>query len=166
MTYSTCRGCVHGTGYCAAREAMKAQVKGLAVTSIKWKCKHRRPVYQPGEAIWAETYSGHDEYDGGYSESAVIREYPAVVIRQKGSSVVAFIEPGTINREDWPEEGYPFEPKKGNGHIKIPIARTKRRDAVREHVCCYCERIVRLKGHEDYCRDAPLEHRRAWEGHF
>lgn len=146
MTYQTCVGCVFGIGYCHAREAVKAHVKGIGVTSLKWRCKHRRPVYQPGDAVWVDLFVGWE--DGGDSwgrEEQAFAYFPGVVIRAKGSKAVVFIEPGVRSEC----EQYDFEPQKsGNGHVKIPLIRTKKRDAIREHICSCCERIVRLKGHD------------------
>ena len=164
MGYQTCIGCVHGTGFCQAREDIKARVKGIGVTSLKWKCRHRKPTYLPGEAVWVKIFIGwEDRGDSWGREEQAFAEFPGTVIRLKGSKAIIFIEPGVASRC----EEYNFEPQaNGNGHVKIPIIRTRKRDAVREYVCDGCERIIRLKDHEDYCRYAPLEQRRAWEGRF
>jgi hypothetical protein len=156
MTYRTCTGCVFGTGYCHAREVVKAHVKGIGVTSLKWRCEYRRPVYQPGDAVWANLFTGWE--DGGDSwgrEEQAFAEFPGVVIRVKGSKAVVFIEPGASSEC----EQYDFEPlKNGNGYVKIPLIRTRKRDALREHVCDCCGQVVRLKGHhEEYrCNIAPV----------
>lgn len=156
MTYRTCTGCVHGAGACQARDIIKAHVKGIGVTSLKWRCAHRQPVYRPGDAVWVNLFVGWE--DGGDSwgrEEQAFAEFPGVVIRVRGSKAVIFIEPGVQSRC----EQYDFEPQKsGNGHVKIPLSRTRKRHAVREHVCPVCERIVRLKGHEpEYrCNVAPV----------
>lgn len=151
MTYRTCTGCVFGTGYCHEREAVKAQVKGLGVTSLRWKCKWKRLAYLPGDAVYVETIGYEPEGD----EDVHIGMFPATVIQAKGSKLVCFIEPGTLDDSE-----VPFEPKShGNGHVKIPLSRVSHRDAIREYVCDSCSRITRLAGHEDYCRNAPKEQR-------
>lgn len=156
MTYRTCTGCVHGSGFCQAREDVKTQVKGIGVTSLKWKCRYRRPAFQAGDAVFVETIGCQPEGD----EDVYIGSYPATVIESKGSKLICFIEPGVEDDDN----GIPFEPKSnGNGHVKVPMVRVKKRDAVREYVCSYCKRITRLAGHEDYCRDAPKEQRQAFE---
>jgi hypothetical protein len=157
MGYPTCFGCVHGTGACQERERVKGHVKGIAVTSLKWKCKYRRPIYQSGAAVWVNLFIGME--DQGHSwgrEEQLFAEFPGVVIRLKGSKAVIFVEPGC--QSDC--ENYDFEPQKnGNGYVKVSLTRARRRDAIREYVCIGCERIVRLNGHEDYCRYQPVEER-------
>lgn len=158
MNYGTCIGCVHDSGYCHARELVKAKVKGVGVTSIKWKCAHRRPVYQSGDAVWATTFIGYSvDNDGWGRETKEFASFPATVISLHGSKAFMFIEPGATS-----EGGdYNFEPH-SNGYVKIPISRTRRREAIREHVCPSCERVARLHGHEEYCREpkwqAPEEY--------
>jgi hypothetical protein len=153
MTYRTCFGCVYGSGTCQVRDAVKTQVADLGVTSIKWKCKWKRLAFNPGDAVYVETIGYEPEGD----EDVYISKWPATVIQAKGSRLICFIEPGALNDGE-----VPFEPKAhGNGHCKVPMSRVSHRDAIREHVCDYCKRIVRLAGHEDYCRDAPQEQRKA-----
>lgn len=164
MTYQTCVGCAFGTGACQAREKIKAHVKGIGVTSIKWRCKFRRPVYLPGEAIWVNLFVGMEDHGDSWGrEEAAFADFPGTVIRLRGSKAVVFVSPGTMSDG----EEYLFEPTKGgNGHVKIPISRTRRRDAIREHVCPACESIVRFSGHEDYCRHKPAEPRSAELGDY
>jgi hypothetical protein len=158
MTYRTCTGCIFGAGYCHAREAVKAQVAGLGVTSLKWKCKWKRLAFNPGDAVFVETIGYQPEGD----EDAYISKWPATVIQAKGSKLICFIEPGALDDGE-----VPFEPKAhGNGHVKVPLSRVSPRDAVREHVCDFCKRIARLAGHEDYCRHAPQEPRRAHQQEY
>jgi hypothetical protein len=159
MTYRTCTGCVHSSGFCQAREDVKATVKGIGVTSLKWKCKWKRPVYQPGDAVFVETIGYEPEGD----EDVFIGSFPATVIQTKGSKLVCFIEPGVEDEI----QGVPFEPKAhGNGHVKVPMIRVTKREGIRESVCEFCNRITRLVGHEDYCRDAPKEQRQAVEQEY
>lgn len=157
MTYQTCRGCAHGAGFCQAREDVKAHVRGIGVTSIKWKCRWRRPVYQPGDAVWANLFADTEPDDDGWGgDRSVFRDFPAVVIKVFGSKTLLFVEPGAFDEY----EEYQFAPAKGgNGHVKIPLIRTRRRDAIRESICAGCQMITRLKGHEEFCRFAPRDER-------
>lgn len=155
MTYRTCNGCVHGTGFCQAREDVKARVKGIGVTSLKWKCKHRRPIYQPGDAVWVNLFVGYEERCENWGgEEAVFASFPGTVIRMAGSKAVIFVEPGVASDC----EEYSFEPQNaGSGYVKITLTRTRRRDAIREHVCDCCGNIPRLRGHVDGYRCAPFK---------
>lgn len=147
MAYRTCFGCVHGSGSCQVRDQVKAQVAGLGVTSLKWKCKWKRLAFNPGDAVFVETIGFEPEGD----EDVYVGEYPATVIQAKGSKLICFIEPGVTDAH----HEIPFEPKAhGNGHVKVPLSRVTKREGIRENVCGYCNRITRLVGHEDYCREA------------
>lgn len=162
MTYQTCVGCVHGTGFCQAREDVKAQVKGLGVTSLKWKCKSRNPIYVPGDAVWVNLFVGMEDHgDSWYDEVPTFAEFPGTIIEVKGSKAIAFIDPDAKDRS----EEYDFVPT-GNGHVKVTTTRMRSRDAAREDVCSCCKFIVRLAGHQDYCRNQAPEQRKAEEYQF
>ncbi|WP_378952247.1 hypothetical protein [Mesorhizobium sp. ANAO-SY3R2] len=155
MTYRTCVGCVHGTGYCHERERVREQVAGLGVTSLKWRCGWKRPQFRPGDPVWATTLfdiAAASDYD---DEGPVQQEYPATVIQNFGSKLLVFIKPGVF--EYGLEDGdYPFSPKNsGTGFCKITLQRIRKRDGVRENVCHYCRQITRLQGHDDYCPSVP-----------
>jgi hypothetical protein len=150
MTYRTCTGCVFGEAFCNVRENVKAQVKGLGVTSLKWTCKWKRLAFRPGDAVLVETLAFDPEGD----EEFYVRTYPGIAIQNKGSKLICFIEPGASEHGD--ENLYPFEPKgSGEGFVKVPLKRVSKRDGVRETVCHYCRKITRLQGHEEHCPTQP-----------
>lgn len=154
MTYRTCIGCVHGTGSCQVRDNVKAQVSGLGITSIKWKCKWKRLQYRPGDHVVVSTF-----VDGGYEpdygdEVTLYAWFPAIVIQNKGPKLICFIEPGVKSTCD----EYEFTPRKdGSGHVKITMQRIRKAEGVREVVCHYCRKITRLQGHEEYCASVRQE---------
>lgn len=150
MTYRTCVGCVHGTGACQIRDEVKAKVSGLGVTSLKWTCKWKRLAFRPGDAVLVDTLAYEPEGDEEY----YVRTYPGIVIQNKGSKLICFIEPGVS--EAGGENLYPFEPKGGgNGFVKVPLKRVAKCEGVRESVCHYCRKVTRLQGHEDHCPTQP-----------
>jgi hypothetical protein len=87
VTYRTCTGCVFGNAFCNVRENVKAQVKGLGVTSLKWTCKWKRLAFRPGEAVLVETLAYEPEGD----EEFYVRTYPGIAIQNKGSKLICFI---------------------------------------------------------------------------
>jgi hypothetical protein len=162
MIYRSCYGCIHGTGACQARDAMKAKIKGIGITSMKWKCSYRRPAFAAGEGISINLFMGMtDQGDSWGREEPEYGWFPGYAIEVKGTKILAFILPGT--RSDCDE--YEFQPK-SNGYVKTALTRVQRRDAVREHVCEGCHRLVRLIGHEDYCRNQPADQRPKEECRF
>ena len=132
--YRTCYGCAADPKTCQARKAVSDQIKGLGVTSIKWRCPDRKDRFHVGQAVWATTHSGviQSEYDGG----GYIGDFPAIIIRHQGARAVVMIEPGALDRT----ERAPFTPlNAGNGFCKIPLTRLKERDAPTVAVCPTCE---------------------------
>lgn len=152
MTYRTCVGCVHGTGYCHERERVRQKTAGLGITSLKWRCAWKRPTFRPGDLVWATTLC---DWGSGEEGDSVSSDYPATVIQNFGSKLLVFIQPGVF--ESGIDDGdYPFEPKNGGaGFCKITLQRIRKREGIRENVCHYCRQITRLQGHGEYCPSVP-----------
>jgi hypothetical protein len=78
--YATCRNCGVDRHTCERRAQVRAGVKGLGLTSIKFRCDMRRPLYHPGQRVevtW-KYYPADWEYDEGYS----LETWPATVIQE------------------------------------------------------------------------------------
>jgi hypothetical protein len=105
--YATCVGCAF-SGDCDKRRDMQASIKGLGITSLKFRCDKRRDEFQPGDAVWFEFV-----VDGGYSpfrgEYVIRRRFPGHVISQISKRVLGYVKPGVMCSED----RYPFEPMHG-----------------------------------------------------
>ncbi len=143
MNYRTCCGCVTEGQTCEARDRVRAQIRGLGVTSIRWKCGHRIPRFVVGDPVWAQTVTDHA---GEYVDGEQFRDdYPAVVIRDLGSKMLVFIESGAPGRDYG--DGAPFQPSR-NGFCKVSLSRITKRDGERVDVCPYCEWPA-PKGHQD-----------------
>lgn len=144
MMYRTCTGCTLQGQPCAARELVKAQVKGLHVTSIRWKCAKRVNRFERGDCVWAMTIGGGDQMmDDG---EAARGEFPAIAIRQKGSKLLVYIEPGAEGVSDY--DDLTFQPKDtGHGFCKIPLSRIKSREGERHAICKDCD-WPEHKGHQ------------------
>lgn len=136
------------------RDQVKAQVSGLGVTSLKWKCKWKRLRFRPGDHVEVSTFIEGD-YQPEYGDEVTLYAwFPAIVIQNKGSKLICFIEPGAKSTC----EDYEFTPKKdGSGHVEITMQRVRAVEGVRESVCYYCRKITRLQGHEDYCPSVRKE---------
>ncbi len=116
----TCAGCALRKSDCAIRTKLRAAIAGLGVTAAKHRCASFLPHYPPGASVQVKTYVS-TEGDG--EDGPAISWFPATFIRQVGTRGVAFIKPGT---ED--ETGiHPFEPR-GNGFVKVPLARIRAGD--------------------------------------
>jgi hypothetical protein len=142
MTYRTCVGCFFEKIECPAREAVRAQVRGLGVTTMRWRCSKRYSLLNPGDPVWAYTIVG----DGSYAENEdepYRAFFPATFIKEVGSRLIVYIEPGARARDDG---GISFTPKNDSGFCKIPRSRITLRDGERVSVCRVCD-WPESKGH-------------------
>lgn len=156
--FRTCTGCKAHPGPCEIREALRRQLKGLGVTSIKWRCKSRESRFKPGDQVWVLTAADRndaDEHGNPYRD-----HFPGVIIEERGSKALLHVKDGSPGRDD---DTLKFVAGDGRGFCKIPLSRLEPRDAPKERVCFYCSQPESL-GHVDgyYC--APPAEARKWVG--
>lgn len=144
--YRTCTGCTLQGQPCAARDLVKAQVRGLHVTSIRWKCEERKPRFAPGDAVWVKTSAGGDQVSRYGDHEMIIAEFPGHVIEQVGSKLRVFVQPGAKSSE---EEDVEFITT-GRGFCKIPFGRIRERTGEWQPMCATCEMPAHL-GHDQGC---------------
>lgn len=111
---------------------MRASIAGLGITSIKWRCKSRRPAFAPGDPVWAETYAFYTES----SDEGVRARFPATVINFGGAKALVFIASGALSDG---KDQYEFEAQ-SNGFCNLPLSRLTPRDGERDEVCRHCQR--------------------------
>jgi hypothetical protein len=147
MIYRTCQGCVLEKELCDARDAVRLRLKGLGVTTIKWKCAERVDRYKIGDPVWAMTVCGQsaDYFEQG---EQLRDEFPAIVIRHMGSKALVFIKPD-VEGKGHCGDGVPFEAS-NRGFCKIPLARLSPREGQPEKVCRSCEQPESLGHIEGY----------------
>lgn len=78
--YATCRNCAVDRPSCARRAEVRARVKGLGLTSIKFRCAARRPLYRPGQRV--EVTWRYCPPDWGYEEGVSLETWPATVVQE------------------------------------------------------------------------------------
>jgi hypothetical protein len=117
-------------------------LKGLGITSVKWKCADRKPIYQIGDLVWADTIASiRDVNDDGIPYRD---EFPAVVVNAVGSSKpLIFIDPGTKGRSNV----FEFVSELSNGFCRIPLSRLRPREGERQKICPSCD-WPEWKGHQ------------------
>lgn len=148
MIYRTYTGCLSQSEPCKARDAFRESVKGLGITSAKWRCNSRVSKFIPGDAVWAMTADD-------YSENAVREWFPGIVTRRSGPAMIVYIAAGAVSKDD---DECLFEPR-GNGFCRIPISRIKKRIGFSETICPSCERPSSAGHAEGYmCRHIAQEH--------
>lgn len=87
-SYLTCRNCAVERGTCVRRAQVRAGIKGLGLTSVKFRCDDRQPLYRPGQRVevtWKYATPDWDWQDGLSLES-----WPATVVQEtkKGFLIV------------------------------------------------------------------------------
>lgn len=138
--YRACVGCTLQGQPCGARETMRARIKGLSVTSVKWRCTSRESRFVVGELVWAHTVDGGQV--SGEEGEPIFADFPAVVIKMlAGAKALVFIDPGVEC-----SDGETQFSTSGIGFCKIPLSRLKTRDGTRVEVCPACD-LPSFKGH-------------------
>ncbi len=115
--YRTCFGCVLQQEQCTARSALRDAMKGLRVTSVKWRCDSRRSRFQVGDAVWAKTIETIGQ------EDACFADFPGVVVGIAGSAALVLIVDGVRSKCG----GHRFTAGDG-GYCKLPLIRLAPRE--------------------------------------
>lgn len=86
--YRTCHNCRVDRATCPRLSAIKTQVAGLNLTSVKFKCADRVPLYAPGDRVmvtWTVSL-------GDYPDEANDEMWPATVVGEKGSQFIICVD--------------------------------------------------------------------------
>lgn len=91
--YRTCKNCRFEKSGCQKREEMRTAIKGLGITSIKFRCPDRRAIFDEGQRVkltWRVFASG-DDYD-----EETIHEFLATVMFEVagGLRYIVRVDPG------------------------------------------------------------------------
>ncbi|TAI67632.1 hypothetical protein [Bradyrhizobium sp. Leo170] len=138
--YRTCTGCVVQGQPCDARDGLRKKLKGLGVTSVKWKCADRIARFQVGDLVWVDTVADPNDY--GDDGEPYRDEFPGVIVDAAGAKPLVFIDPGVKGKS----EEAAFVAAKSNGFCRIPLSRLKEREGEKEKICQSCQ-WPEWKGH-------------------
>lgn len=151
--FRTCYGCLHQGNPCEARDRFRNSIRGMHITSVKWKCLDRKNRFIPGDPVWLYTMynrNGDGDEDGPFRDF-----FPGHVIRNSGLKAMVYIRPGVLGRDE-PHEEYGFV-STSNGFCKVTITRLTIRDGERSPLCKWCE-FPQEFGHMDgYPCGRPVE---------
>jgi len=87
--YRTCHNCAHSRSECATLARIKRGLSGLNVTSVKFNCPDRAPLYRVGDRV---SVSWPVPEDGGYYDYSTLESWPATVIREHGPRFVIAVD--------------------------------------------------------------------------
>lgn len=142
MNYGTCKGCLSEKLACPIRFELGAKIKGLGITSIKWKCKSYEPAFQVGQPVIVPVLE-RDEV----SLESEYHHFDAYVVRMNGRRVVAYVP--EANRE---VDGNKFE-FKANGYLNLSVDDVMPRKGEIEPRCEECGNFHRVEGHDEWCHE-------------
>lgn len=130
--YRTCYGCCLRGKPCDRRDTVAKAIKGLAVSSLKFQCFSRTPVYAVGTPVWLKTVY---DMDGDSDENGIpVDYYPGHVVQDLGSRALVFVKPGSLGRDD----GDLAFVSKNNGFCRVSLKKLSRREGPVEAVCPDC----------------------------
>lgn len=82
--YRPCTNCVREKAPCPRRERIATGIKGLGLTSVKFRCAEREPIFTIGQRVTV-TWLVRAESDCWYDDGAMWESWPATVIAERGS---------------------------------------------------------------------------------
>lgn len=132
--FPTCKNCTLEKLPCARREAVKAGIAGLGITSVKILCSARTPVYVPGQRVtvtWPVP-DGDDEYG-----AATLESWPATIIGEVRSRFLIKVD-DVRSDNDTPASGFM---KNKSLYAKVPALKLKPLDEPFQLVCRPCGRV-------------------------
>lgn len=122
MTFlHTCRTCSLASVPCAARDAIKASLRGLCVRSAKHRCASFQPAYVPGAPVQVQVrayMSSSDRWDE--EREAPLNWYRGRFIKFVGAKALAYVANGSDALD---EAGGPLEAS--TGFLKVPLSRIR-----------------------------------------
>lgn len=134
--YRTCLNCAHVPSECATRDRIKTAIAGLSVTSIKFRCPDRAPLYRAGDRVGV-SWVLPDE-DGGWSREATEETWPATVVSEIGSKFLICVDDVDSDyatpARSWINSA--------NLYCKVTASKLSRLDEPRRLVCGLCGIVV------------------------
>ena len=79
--YATCTNCAADKASCARRDEIKTALRGTGITSVKFKCANRQPMFHAGQRVSVTWPNG--EYD---------ESWPATIITEVGTRFLISVD--------------------------------------------------------------------------
>lgn len=150
--YRTCHNCRVDRNECATRGIIKQAVAGLHVTSIKFTCPDRAPLYRAGDRVsvtWLVNAEIDDHYPADYNEET----WPATVIGEVGPRWLICVDDVPSDLET-PARDYI---KSGNLYCKVSAGKLAPLDEPKRCVCDLCG-LVGGNGFEECWQQGTVPH--------
>lgn len=139
MTYlRNCVNCRHAKQHCARRVNLLASLKGLGITSAKFRCHDRAPIFGVGERVSVEWPVPDGSQDDWGRTHYTLESWPATVICERGSRFVVLVDDVDSDHET-PAREYITNPTL---HAKVSPTRLTKLDEPRRSVCTVCHEVA------------------------
>tara|TARA_R100000687_G_scaffold31512_1_gene26143 strand:- start:241 stop:753 length:513 start_codon:yes stop_codon:yes gene_type:complete len=140
--YRTCNGCILEGKKCERREALRDSIKGLGVTSIKFNCAARSPLYHTGQRVSFQWWALGEPDHYGECDSYELRFLGTVISETaNGNAYVVKVDAGESLESD--EDPLLAEDVFRNKDLIIKVKRRKMRPTGEPSVvaCAVCAGI-------------------------
>ena len=138
--YNTCRNCAVDKATCERRTKVSAGIKGLGLTSIKFTCADRQPLYRPGQRVGV-TWPYYDP-DCGWEDRLSLETWPATVISETGKGFLICVDDVPSDNE-LPAREYI---KSQNLYCNVSAAKLASLDEPDHAICEHCESTPGVDG--------------------
>lgn len=142
--FRTCTNCVLQYDQCAQRTALKAALAGLSVTSVKFRCSNRKPLFYPGQRVSTTWVVSIDEE---WLREANEEAWPATVIKAAGPRFVLKVDDVLSDHGTLASEYF----KSKSLYIKASVRRMRLLNEPARKVCVDCGRVGEGEAGRDGC---------------
>lgn len=139
MAYlANCTNCLFAKGECVRRDALRAGLKGLSVTSVKFICRDRKPMFAVGQRV-SVMRPVSDPGNGDWGTDAITNEsWPATVVAERDRRFQIIVD-DVQSDHDTPARAYI---KNESLYAKVRAWRLTPLDEQPREVCGACQ-VVR-----------------------
>jgi hypothetical protein len=134
--YRTCVNCKLQKKPCLRRDELAEVLRGQKVTSVKFHCDQRRPLFEIGQRVsvtWAVPDGWEDD------SPSTLESWPATVIAERGSKWQILVD-DTDSNKNTPARSYI---KNKTLYAKVTSGKLTARDEAPLQVCGVCQNVVR-----------------------
>lgn len=131
--YRTCTNCAHDRDECATLANVRRAIAGMHITSVKFKCENRAPIFRTGDRVTV-TWLINSEIDDYYPGDWGPETWPATVVSEVGSKFVIVVD-DVPSSHDTPARDYI---QSSNLYCKVSASKLARLDEPKRPVCALC----------------------------
>lgn len=143
----TCRNCAVDRTTCPRRAQVRAGIKGLGLTAIKFRCEQRRPLYHEGQRV-SVTWLYYPP-DCEWEREAFLETWPATVIGESNKGFLIVVD--DVDSDG----GLPARAYVKNDTLYCNVTSSKLKPLAEPDraVCAYCRNAENADGEVPGCFD-------------